>query len=64
MRHLAAMVVTADGMPPDPLPSLEQVDEHTWRLRPTGPPGDYQVDLFGQGPQGDVSVSFAMVTSG
>lgn len=37
-----------------------RVDEHTWRLPPTGPPGCYRIDLAGRGPQGDLVVSFAV----
>lgn len=39
---------------------MVQVDDHTWRMRPTGEPGRYQVDIFGRGPQGDLLVSFAV----
>lgn len=42
---------------------LEPVDEDTWRLSPGGPAGRYEVDVWGDGPQGDVIVSFAMTTT-
>lgn len=42
---------------------LEPVDEGTWRLSPAGPASRYQVDVWGDGPEGDVIVSFAMTTT-
>jgi hypothetical protein len=37
-------------------------DDHTFRLGPAGPPGRYQVDLFGRGKGGDVITSFVWTT--
>lgn len=40
-----------------PLP-VETTGEQTFAIAPSAAPGDYQVDLFGRGEQGDVMVSF------
>jgi hypothetical protein len=39
--------------------SADEADGH-WTLPLTGPAGAYEVDLYGQGPEGDVAVSFAV----
>lgn len=41
---------------------VRAVDDTTWELGSNGPPGRYDVKLFGRGPQGDVSVAFTMAT--
>lgn len=38
------------------------IGDHSFRLDPAGPPGRYQVDLFGRGNAGDVSASFVWTT--
>lgn len=42
---------------------LEHIGAQTFRLTPGGPAGRYQVDLFGQGPQGDEALSFVWTTT-
>lgn len=42
---------------------LVAVGPTLFRLPAQGPPGDYQVDVFGRGPGGDVIVSFAWRTT-
>jgi hypothetical protein len=36
---------------------------HTFEVSPAGPPGDYQVDLFGSGPGGDAATTFQWSTT-
>lgn len=56
-----------DQLPPNASPGeetcqvsarVEQLDQHTWRIRPGGPAGLYRIEIWGTGPQGDLSASF------
>ena len=42
---------------------LEPAGDQRWLLPDSGPIGTYEVDLSGNGPEGDVNVSFAMTTT-
>lgn len=44
----------------DLTPPLESAGDDEWTLPATGPPGGYEVEVFGRGPQGDVVVTFAV----
>lgn len=42
---------------------VESTGRHTFEVSPAGPPGDYQVDLFGSGPGGDAATTFQWSTT-
>lgn len=43
---------------------VRKTGDHTFVVRPAGPAGSYDVQVFGDGPGGDVITTFAWTTSG
>lgn len=41
---------------------VRQTGDHTFVVRPAGPAGSYDVQVFGEGPEGDVTATFAWTT--
>lgn len=42
---------------------LEQTSEQTWSMSLDVPPGTYEVDLSGRGPQGDIAAAFQLTAA-
>jgi hypothetical protein len=62
--NLEASSQGSDGACAEALPAtVTPVDGRTWRVSLAGPPGRYAVHLFGKGPEGDLSASFAVRTT-